>query len=186
MEGALYLFGQVVTLLLIALALGMDAFSLGIGIGMGGIRLRRIIAISTLIGVFHIIMPLTGIVIGIYLSDMVGDIAVLIGGGILVILGVHMLWSAFFGETETSLINTTGLGILLISFSVSLDALSVGFSLGLMAVNKWLAVSLFGVIGGLMAGSGLLLGRSVGSWLGNYSGIFGGVILLIFGLQFIL
>ncbi|QDX91653.1 manganese efflux pump [Brevibacillus laterosporus] len=186
MEAAVYLWGQFLTLLLIAIALGMDAFSLGIGLGMVGLRLRKILNISVMIGFFHIAMPLLGIVIGTYLSDIVGDIAIYIGGAILILLGVHMLWSVFFGENEGSLIKTTGLGLILFAFSVSLDALSVGFSLGLMAVNKWLAVSLFGIIGGLMACAGLMVGKSVGGWLGEYSEIIGGVILLIFGLKFIL
>ncbi|TPG70023.1 manganese efflux pump [Brevibacillus laterosporus] len=186
MEAAVYLWGQFLTLLLIAIALGMDAFSLGIGLGMVGLRLRKILNISVMIGFFHIAMPLLGIVIGTYLSDSVGDIAIYIGGAILILLGVHMLWSVFFGENEGSLIKTTGLGLILFAFSVSLDALSVGFSLGLMAVNKWLAVSLFGIIGGLMACAGLMVGKSVGGWLGEYSEIIGGVILLIFGLKFIL
>ncbi|QOS98217.1 manganese efflux pump [Brevibacterium sp. JNUCC-42] len=186
MESAVYLWGQFLTLLLIAIALGMDAFSLGIGLGMVGLRLRKILNISVMIGFFHIAMPLLGIVIGTYLSDLVGDIAIYIGGAILILLGVHMLWSVFFGENEGSLIKTTGLGLILFAFSVSLDALSVGFSLGLMAVNKWLAVSLFGIIGGLMACAGLMVGKSVGGWLGEYSEIIGGVILLIFGLKFIL
>ncbi|RAP29677.1 hypothetical protein C2W64_03327 [Brevibacillus laterosporus] len=186
MEAAVYLWGQFLTLLLIAIALGMDAFSLGIGLGMVGLRLRKILNISVMIGFFHIAMPLLGIVIGTYLSDIVGDIAIYIGGAILILLGVHMLWSVFFGENEGSLIKTTGFGLILFAFSVSLDALSVGFSLGLMAVNKWLAVSLFGIIGGLMACAGLMVGKSVGGWLGEYSEIIGGVILLIFGLKFIL
>lgn len=186
MEAAVFLWGQFLTLLLIAIALGMDAFSLGIGLGMVGLRLRKIVNISVMIGFFHIAMPLLGIVIGTYLSDIVGDIAIYIGGGILILLGVHMLWSVFFGENEGSLIKTTGLGLILFAFSVSLDALSVGFSLGLMAVNKWLAVSLFGIIGGMMACAGLMVGKSVGGWLGEYSEIIGGVILLIFGLKFIL
>ncbi len=185
-EATVFLWGQFLTLLLIAIALGMDAFSLSIGLGMVGLRLRKIVNISIMIGCFHVAMPLLGIAIGTYLSDIVGDIAIFIGGGILILLGVHMLWSVFFGENEGSIIKTSGLGLILFAFSVSLDALSVGFSLGLMAVNKWLAVSLFGIIGGMMACAGLLLGRSVGGWLGEYSEIIGGVILLIFGLKFIL
>ncbi|AIG28713.1 manganese efflux pump [Brevibacillus sp. 7WMA2] len=186
MDATVFLWGQFLTLLLIAIALGMDAFSLGIGLGMVGLRLRKIVNISIMIGCFHVAMPLLGIAIGSYLSDIVGDIAIFIGGSILILLGVHMLWSVFFGENEGSIVKTSGLGLILFAISVSLDALSVGFSLGLMTVNKWLAVSMFGIVGGMMSCAGLLLGRSVGGWMGEYSEIIGGVILLIFGLKFIL
>ncbi|CCF14512.1 conserved hypothetical protein [Brevibacillus laterosporus GI-9] len=185
-DATVFLWGQFLTLLLISIALGMDAFSLGIGLGMVGLRLRKIVNISIMIGCFHVAMPLLGIAIGSYLSDIVGDIAIFIGGSILILLGVHMLWSVFFGENEESIVKTSGLGLILFAISVSLDALSVGFSLGLMTVNKWLAVSMFGIVGGMMSCAGLLLGRSVGGWMGEYSEIIGGVILLIFGLKFIL
>ncbi len=186
MDITLFQWGQFLTLLMVAFALGMDAFSLGIGVGMVGMRLREVMRISITIGLFHIGMPLVGIWVGIYLSEIVGDIAVLIGGGVLMALGLHMLWSGFFRNEEQGILYTKGFGLLLFAFSVSLDALSVGFSFGLMEVNKILAVCLFGMMGGIMAGCGLLLGRSVGGWLGEYSEVLGGLILFSFGLKFIL
>ena len=80
---------------MIAFALSMDAFSLGDGVGMVGIRLREIVKVSITIGLFHMAMPLVGIVVGVYLSELVGDIAVFIGGGVLMAIGVHMLWNGF-------------------------------------------------------------------------------------------
>lgn len=178
--------GQFITMLMIAIALGMDAFSLGIGIGMSGIRLSTVLRISITIGFFHIVMPLIGIVIGIYLTSFIGDIATFIGGAILCLLGIHMLWNGFFeGAKKSPVIRPAGLGLLLFSLSVSLDALSVGLSFGLFAVDALMAVLLFGVIGTVMAGSGLLLGKTMGDWLGNYGEAFGGLILLIFGIKFL-
>ena len=185
MDITLFQWGQFLTLLMVACALGMDAFSLGIGVGMVGMRFRDILKVSITIGLFHIGMPLLGIFIGIYLSEMIGDIAVLIGGGILMVLGLHMLWNGFFRSEEGSVMQTKGLGLFLFAFSVSLDALSVGFSCGLLDVNIFLAVCLFGIMGGLLAGCGLLLGRRVGSWLGEYSEVLGGIILLVFGIRLV-
>lgn len=183
---ALYQWGQFLTLLMIAFALGMDAFSLGIGVGMVGIRLREIVRVSITIGLFHIAMPIFGIAIGAYLSELVGDIAIFFGGGVLILLGVHMLWNGFGNGDQKSVLRTTGFGLLLFSFSVSLDALTVGVSFGLMEVNRILAISLFGLMGTAMSYCGLLLGRSVGGWLGDYSEIIGGLILIGFGLKFVM
>ncbi|RNB82030.1 manganese efflux pump [Brevibacillus fluminis] len=185
MDISLFQWGQFITLLLISLALGMDAFSLGIGVGMGKLRLREVLSISTTIGLFHVAMPLLGIWIGHTLSSVVGDIAILIGGGVLIALGIHMLWSGFTQEEKQSQLYTKGFGLILFAVSVSLDALSVGFSFGLIEVNQLLAVTLFGVTGGLMAGCGLMIGRSFGGWLGDYSEIIGGVILILFGCKFL-
>lgn len=186
MDLALYQWGQFLTLLMIAFALGMDAFSLGIGVGMVGIRLREIVRVSITIGLFHIAMPIFGIAIGAYLSELVGDIAIFFGGGVLILLGVHMLWNGFGNGDQKSVLRTTGFGLLLFSFSVSLDALTVGVSFGLMEVNRILAISLFGLMGTAMSYCGLLLGRSVGGWLGDYSEIIGGLILIGFGLKFVM
>ncbi len=186
MDLSLIQWGQFFTLLMIACALGMDAFSLGIGVGMSGMRLKEIIKVSITIGLFHIGMPLLGFFIGMYLSEIIGGIAILIGGGILMTLGLHMLWNGFFRSDESSMMQTRGLGLFLFAFSVSLDALSVGFSFGLIEVNIFLAVILFGLMGAMMAGCGLILGRSVGGWLGEYSEVLGGIILLVFGIRFML
>ncbi|ERI07002.1 hypothetical protein HMPREF0083_04899 [Aneurinibacillus aneurinilyticus ATCC 12856] len=179
--------GELITLLMIGVALGMDAFSLGIGMGMRGIRLLTILKVSVTIGIFHIVMPLIGIGLGLFLTSYVGNVASYIGGLILVMLGVHMLWNVFFsGEEKSPLLKTTFWGLLLFSFSVSLDALSVGFSFGLFRVNVLLAVLIFGVLGALLAATGLLVGRRVGGWLGGYGEVFGALILLGFGLKFLL
>ncbi|WNC14546.1 manganese efflux pump MntP family protein [Brevibacillus brevis] len=186
MDHVLFQWGQFLTLLMIAFALSMDAFSLGIGVGMVGIRLREILKVSITIGLFHIGMPIVGIAVGAYLSDLVGDIAVFIGGGVLMAIGMHMLWNGFVNGDQKSMLKTKGFGLLLFAFSVSLDALTVGFSFGLIEVNKLLAITLFGIMGGAMSYCGLLLGRSVGGWLGDYSELVGGLILFCFGLKFML
>ncbi|WP_126428874.1 manganese efflux pump MntP family protein [Brevibacillus marinus] len=184
MDITLFQWGQFLTFLMIAIALGMDAFSLGIGVGMVGMRLREVVGISVTIGLFHFAMPLVGILIGMYLSELVGDIAALVGGAVLTLLGLNMLWNGMFGGAAHSMLQTSGIGLFLFAFSVSLDALPVGLSFGLMNVDRMMAVSLFGLIGALMAGCGLLLGRRVGGWLGGYSELLGGLILLVFGLKF--
>jgi putative Mn2+ efflux pump MntP len=178
--------GELITIFMIGTALGMDAFSLGIGMGMGGIRLLTIVKVSITIGLFHIVMPLFGIILGIFLTSYVGNIAVYIGGLILMMLGLHMLWNSLFGEEKGPLLKTTFWGLLLFSFSVSIDALSVGFSFGLFRVNIMVAVIIFGIMGTGLAAAGLLLGRRVGNWLGEYSEILGALILFGFGLKFLL
>jgi putative Mn2+ efflux pump MntP len=178
-------FGQWVTLLILALALGMDAFSLGIGIGMRGIRLLEMIKISAVTGFFHVMMPLTGLFMGRFVGSLLGDVAVLIGGVLLVLLGLHMIYSSFQNEEKTSFERGTLLGICLFAFSVSMDSFSVGISLGLFASDVILAVLLFGLFGGTMSILGLLLGSKVASRLGEYGEALGGVILLGFGLKFL-
>src|SRR5690606_42153725 len=69
-------------------------------------------------------------------SDLlVGDVAVWVGGGLLCFLGGNMLWSSL-REAGASTDSVTSLwGMLVSSFSVSLDSLSAGFSLGMLSTD---------------------------------------------------
>jgi manganese efflux pump family protein len=177
---------QVITLSMIALALGMDAFSLGLGLGMRKLPIRNMAWLSVSVGIFHILMPLLGMALGKLVSALLKEIAVMVGGGMLCFLGIHMLVHAWRRrEEETRFRVHSLLGVLLFSISVSLDSLSVGLSLGLFAVDTTLAVLLFGCAGTLLAGMGLYLGKFMGEWAGEYGEAVGGLILILLGSKFL-
>ncbi|MDY8092358.1 manganese efflux pump [Paenibacillus polymyxa] len=176
--------GQVVTILIMAVALGMDALSLGVGIGMKGIRLRDVLRISTVIGFFHILMPLLGIFTGHYMSSLLGHVTTYFAGGLLILLGGHMVYNSFNGDGVQVLDHRSPLGLLLFALGVSVDSFSVGVSLGMFQSDLVLSVLAFGFCGGAMAMLGLLLGRKVSRNLGDYGEAVGGAILLAFGFMF--
>jgi len=181
--------GHAVTVFLIAVALGMDAFSLCVGIGMRGVRLLHAARISAAVALFHVVMPLVGLFMGKYVSALLGDVAVMFGGGLLILLGGHMIFHSFRGSAEKSkewLSLDTGsfIGLLAFAVSVSVDSMSVGVSLGVFAADLALTVLLFGVMGGLMALAGLLIGRRVGRLVGESGEALGGAVLLLFGILF--
>ena len=93
--------GEIITLMIMAIALGMDAFSIGLGMGMFRMRLRQIFTIGMTVGIFHIWMPLLGMIFGRFLSDRFGTFATYAGGILLVLLGIQMFISGFKGEEET-------------------------------------------------------------------------------------
>lgn len=177
--------GHFVTILLMAFALGMDAFSLGIGMGVRGIRLLNILRVGIVIGVFHVIMPLMGMFTGHYVSSLLGNVATLVGGALLVLLGGHMIYSSLRGNTTVVFDHRTLWGLLLFSLMVSIDSFSVGVSLGMFASDIVLTVLTFGALGGSMSVLGLLVGRKVSRWIGDYGEAFGGMILLVFGIRFL-
>lgn len=177
--------GHLIAILLMAAALGMDAFSLGVGIGMKGVRLRDVLKLSSVIALFHILMPLAGMVTGQYVSSLLGGVATSVAGALLLLLGGHMVYSSVRGEKVESIDHRSGLGVLVFSLSVSVDSFSVGVSLGMFSGPLLFTVLMFGFFGGLMSVVGLLLGRRVGRSLGGYGEAFGGAILFAFGLLFL-
>ncbi|MFF2481268.1 manganese efflux pump MntP family protein [Paenibacillus sp. NPDC058071] len=169
-----------------AAALGMDAFSLGIGIGLRGIRLLHILKLSSIIALFHVLMPLAGIFAGQFVSGLLGHVATTAAGVLLVLLGGHMIYSSFKGGVVQGFDYRSSWGTLLFALSVSIDSFSVGVTLGMFSADLLLTVVLFGIAGGLMSILGLLLGRKVSRNLGEYGEALGGAILFVFGILFII
>ena len=178
--------GQLLSLLFIAVALGFDSFSLGLGIGMRGIRLLDIAKLGTVIGVFHIIMPIGGMMMGEIVSGLLGDVTHLAAGILLMLLGSHMVYNSFRGEAAPAIDFRSTWGTLVLALSVSVDAFSVGVTLGMFAMNIWITILLFGFFGGVMSMLGLWLGRNVSRKLGEYGEACGGAILVAFGVLFVL
>jgi putative Mn2+ efflux pump MntP len=179
---------SIITLLLLAVALGTDAFSMCLAIGLTGIRRRQILLISFTVLIFHIVMPLAGWYIGELAGTLIGNAAAIIGASILIFLGVKMLRDVIKKDAESSsrvlLLNTWGL--LLLAASVSMDALSVGFTLGTQKVNLLLAAGVFGLVAGLMTFGGLCLGRLLGRVTGERAQLAGGIILIGIGIKLLI
>lgn len=168
----------------VSVALGMDAFSFALALGLIGIRNRTAVRLALIVAVFHIFMPLLGLWVGRKLGTLFGDVAVGIGALILLWLGGKMILGAVRGgETKSSIPSLRGIGIYALAGSVSLDALSVGFSLGTFVTNVIRATLIMGLTAGIMTGGGILLGRRVGTWLGSKAEALGGIILFLIGVK---
>lgn len=168
----------------VSIALGMDAFSFSLALGLLGIRNNTALRLALTVAVFHVFMPLLGLWAGQKLGTLFGDIAVGIGAVILLWLGSKMIIGALKGDrTKSSVPSLKGMGIYALAGSVSLDALSVGFSLGTFVSKIIPATLIMGFTAGVMTAGGIILGRRVGTWLGNKAEALGGIILLLIGLK---
>jgi manganese efflux pump family protein len=174
--------GEIITLLLMAFALGMDAFSVGLGMGMYRLRLRQILHIGITIGFFHVWMPLVGMLAGKFLSEKFGVFASLVGGVLLIVLGLQMIWAGL-KKGDEKVMTPVGFGLLIFALSVSLDSFSLGLTLGIYGAKTVMVIICFGIAATVLTWAGLLLGKKVQSWLGSYSVALGGSILLAFGIK---
>lgn len=171
----------------VSIALGMDAFSFSLALGLTGIQNRMALKLAIIVAVFHVFMPLIGLLAGQKLGTIFGDIATGIGAVILFWLGGKMLWGAYKGmDIATSIPSLQGIGIYALAASVSVDALGVGLSLGTFVTNILPAVLIMGFTAGVMTIIGIRLGRKAGTWLGNKAEALGGIILILIGIKMIL
>ncbi|MHA6250670.1 manganese efflux pump MntP [Oceanobacillus sp. CAU 1775] len=173
---------EITVLIFMAIALGMDAFSVCLGIGMQKLRLKRILWISFVIGSFHIVMPLLGILLGKMIAAPLESYAQLIGGVILFFIGAQMFFGAFKQE-KNLLLPPIGFGLFLLALTVSMDSFTVGFGLGVSGFRVILTLFLFGLFSMILSCIALWVGRKVQGFLGRYSELLGGSILCGFGIH---
>lgn len=173
---------QLTPLLMMAFALGLDAFSVSLGMGLVSLRLQQIFRIGVTIGIFHVVMPLFGMILGRFLSQQFGHIATVAGAVLLTGVGFYIIYSSIL-EGEETRPAPVGISLFLFAFSVSVDSFSVGLSLGIYGAQMIVTILLFGLVSMILAWSGLFIGRHTKRMLGTYGEVLGGIILVGFGLS---
>lgn len=189
------------SVLLVSIALGIDAFSVAISIGLAGVRRAEIILVCGVVTLFHILMPLLGLSLGTYLGQIAGPLASTVGALVLITIGLSTIWKNLKelgvvhkpsrdnipAKNPNAITNITNpVSLVLMAASVSLDALTVGFGLGALKVDLILTVITMGAIAGIMTAGGLYFGRGLNVTFGEKAEIFGGFILVLIGLKFLI
>src|SRR6266851_2703185 len=117
----------------LVLPLSLDTFAIAAALGMtnltGGQRLR----FGLLFAAFEGGMPVIGLLIGAGLGRVIGGWSEYVAIAALAGLGAYMLLG--HGEDEQrvrKLLGSSGIAVVALGLSVSLDELAIGFSLGLL------------------------------------------------------
>lgn len=169
----------------LSFALGADAFAVALSLGLLKPNLIEKLKVSFSFGFFQFLFPLIGIGIGKLLTYGASiSVSRWIGVAILIGVSAHMFYTGIFGEhlKKHSEYLEFG-GLVLLATSVSIDALSVGLSLG---VFKTMAISSSMVIGVVTFGLSFLgveIGGRFSQRLGKGAEITGGIILLLVALR---
>jgi len=174
-----------IELLLISLSMAMDAFAVCLAAGtLESIHgPRALFRLSFHFGLFQFIMPVIGWLLGATIQPLVRSYTDWIAFVLLVSVGVHMLYTSLFGATNRSTDPSRGWTMVLLSMAVSMDALVVGVSLGVLGIFVWYPAILIGVVTGVLSLIGLRIGRIVGKKFGKPVEIIGGLVLIGIGLR---
>jgi putative Mn2+ efflux pump MntP len=187
------MFEQFTTVILVAIVLGADSFSLAMGMGLKGVSRSYEMKFSAMVGVFHILMPLIGLTLGMAAGNFLGIWAGRLGALVLAYLGFDMIWKGYGAlrpkyfklnqaqervEPENQFANGW-LNLILLTTSVSIDALTVGFSLGtIFTIPIFYPVLVIGLTAGIMTLAGFLGGKIFNQLIGTYATMAGGIILI--------
>ena len=145
--------------LVLGFVLSLDNFRVSVALGTVPFGLRRAVQVALTFGLWDMVMPLVGLVLGRQLGSAIGQYAELVGPVVLGSYGLYLLVGALRSPEPDEVDHPWALfGIPL---TLSLDNLVAGTSLGLLGVSPWVASVCFGVITAVMSLIGLRLGRFV-------------------------
>ncbi len=175
-------------ILLISLSMAMDAFTVCLGAGtsdqVNGPRPRFRLAFH--FGLFQFIMPVVGWLAGTTIETYIRSFDHWIALGLLAVVGLRMIRSGLDknGEHQNGDLSR-GWTMILLSIAVSIDALAVGLSLGLIGVFIWYPAIVIGVVTGLMSLLALRIGNRLGKRFGKTMEVIGGLLLIAIGVRIV-
>ena len=175
-----------VEILLIALSMSMDAFAVCLAAGTqeGTSGPRPTFRLAFHFGLFQFLMPVIGWFAGTSLLRYVTAYGQWLAFGLLVFVGIRMVRSGLDPNDAGPRNNPSrGWTLVLLAFATSIDALAIGFSLGLIGVRIWYPAVVIGVVTGLVSWLGILLGNRLGARFGRRMEIIGGIILILMGIR---
>ncbi len=170
----------------IAVGLAMDAFSVSLA---GGATLKKDIVKTAVLtglmfGFFQFAMPVIGWLVGAPISSIINPYGYWIVVALFFFIGGKMIYDAVKGEEEG--VSLIGFKVLtLLAIATSIDALAVGFSYGLIGEAILLPSIIIGVVAFAFSFAGVLAGHKLSDVLGSKMEIFGGIVLILIGLKFL-
>ena len=171
---------------LISLSMAMDAFAVCLAAGaLEKIQgPRPLFRLSFHFGLFQFIMPVVGWLLGMTIEPLIHDYADWIAFGLLAFVGLRMIRSSLQNNGKNHWDDPSrGWTMVLLSIAVSIDALAIGISLGVLGIFVWYPAILIGVVTGILSLVGLRIGRIVGRKFGKPAEVIGGLVLLGIGLR---
>jgi len=171
--------------IVLAIALSMDAFAVSIGLGSKGNIKGLGLKAGLFFGAFQALMPFIGYLGGKGVLGWVEAYSHWIAFGLLVLIGGKMVYEGLQEGIEEDLAAITNKMMLVLAVATSIDAMAAGFSLTLLDFNPYLACLIIGVTTFAFSWAGVLIGNKSGTWLESKAEIFGGVVLILMGIKFL-
>lgn len=180
--------------ILLGVGLAMDAFSVSLANGMNEpcMKRRKIFTISGIFGVFQGLMPLIGwlcVHTVLQYFKAFEKFIPWIALALLAFIGGKMIIEGVKNSDECPCqkAGVSFWGILVQGVATSIDALSVGFTIAEYEfIMAFVSVLIIGVITFGICLGGIILGKKFGTKFSNKASIFGGVILVLIGIEIFL
>jgi putative Mn2+ efflux pump MntP len=178
-----------IEILLIALALSVDAFAVSMAASASG-RVNGAVSAGRLafhFGLFQFFMPVIGWAAGATLERGIAAVDHWVAFVLLVVVGARMFRAGLNPRVLAPHRDVSrGMPLLALSTAVSVDALAVGFSLGMLKVDIWIPSVVIGLVAMTMSLIGIALGSGLHARLGRFAELAGGVVLIAIAVKIVL
>jgi putative Mn2+ efflux pump MntP len=173
---------------LVAVSLGCDAFAVGLGVGTRFCAPRQVFRLSFHFGLFQFLMPLVGWILGRNVLGWTERIGPWIAFFLLFVIGFKMAYEGTRSREEEAICAdpTKGFSLIMLSFATSIDALGVGFSLGILGQNLFFAAVCIGITASAMTWLAMKLGNNLSGRFAQRIEIIGGLILIAIAFKLLL
>ena len=175
---------NIILIFIIAVSLSMDAFSLSLAYGTISMTKKEIRLLSIIVGIYHFFMPILGMLIGKFIFNIMhisGDLIVLI---IFSFIGINMIIESLKKEEK---VKKMKLGeMILFGLAVSIDSFSLGIGINNISNNFIMCSCIFSITSFMFTYIGLKLGNKLNQLIGKIATIVGGVVLILFGIIYII
>ncbi len=171
------------------MALGCDAFAVGMSVGARFCLPRQTFRLSFHLGLFQFMMPILGWVLSRRVPAAGKVWGPWIAFALLIFIGSKMLIGSLKGtdaDGADCADPTRGLSLVMLSVAASLDALGLGFGMGLMGTAMVGPAVCFGVTAGAMTWVAMKLGKRLTMKFGRWVEAAGGLVLIALAIEFVL
>ncbi len=179
---------NILEIILISVGLAMDAFAVAIckGLSMKKMSWKKALIIGAYFGIFQMVMPIIGFMLGMGFSSLLENIDHWIAFILLSFIGGKMIKEAFQEEEKTN-DSVDFKTMFMLAVATSIDALAVGVTYAFLDVTNCIeAFSSIGVITFVLSVIGVKIGNKFGNKYGANAEFAGGLILIFMGVKILL
>jgi putative Mn2+ efflux pump MntP len=167
----------------VAFALGCDAFAVGMAVGTRNLCTRASFRLWFHFGLFQFLMPVIGWIVGNSVYETIKDYDHWIAFALMFLIASKMLNESFNEEDENESDSkkdpTRGMMLIGLSIATSIDALGVGFGMGIARMNLLKPAIIIGITASIMTYTGIALGRKLSVKFGKRVETIGALILYV-------
>ena len=174
---------ELLILLIIGFSLSIDAFTASTVLGLTNTNNKKNFYISLIVGIFHFIMPIFGVIISNIVTKSISINSNFVLGVVLIFISLQMFIE--YIKPSNKILKLNKINILLFALSVSLDSLTVGFALNAITERFILASLVFSICSFSLTFLGFTLGKYFSKLFKRYSYLLSILTLFILGIIFL-